>query len=81
MDLSFSAVKKMYAAGVSLRPLIMACLDRCREEDPAIWIHLLSNEEVESYLLALESRAEDNLPLYGIPFVIKDNIDLAGVPT
>ena len=30
---------------------------------------------------ALEARDPDSLPLYGVPFAIKDNIDLAGVPT
>ena len=30
---------------------------------------------------ALEQRGMGELPLYGIPFVIKDNIDLVGLPT
>jgi allophanate hydrolase len=34
-----------------------------------------------SYVQALEARSIDDLPLYGIPFVIKDNIDLVGMPT
>jgi allophanate hydrolase len=46
-----------------------------------IWVAQLSRDAVMQYALALEGRDPATLPLYGIPFVIKDNIDLAGVPT
>jgi len=46
-----------------------------------VWITRLSREQVIAYADALQSRSIDDLPLYGIPFAIKDNIDLAGVPT
>ncbi|MES3007676.1 MAG: allophanate hydrolase [Pseudomonadota bacterium] len=49
--------------------------------DYRIWIHLLSEEEQAPYLIALEGKSIADLPLYGIPFSIKDNIDLAGIPT
>ncbi|MFB1487802.1 MULTISPECIES: allophanate hydrolase [unclassified Thiocapsa] len=46
-----------------------------------IWIHVLSDAELALYLARLSEADPETLPLYGIPFAIKDNIDLAGVPT
>jgi len=46
-----------------------------------VWISLLSAERVLAYARALQSRSPDSLPLYGVPFAIKDNIDLEGVVT
>ncbi len=46
-----------------------------------VWITRLSRDAVMRYVEALRSRSIETSPLYGIPFVIKDNIDLSGVPT
>jgi allophanate hydrolase len=51
------------------------------EDHHRLWITRLSRDQVMSHVQALQSRSVDELPLYGIPFVVKDNIDLAGVPT
>jgi len=51
-------------------------------DDPLrIWITRLTLDQLLGYARALEGRDPASLPLYGIPFAIKDNIDLAGVPT
>lgn len=49
--------------------------------DNHIWIYTLSDEELEPYLKNLENCDVLSLPIYGIPFAIKDNIDLKDVPT
>jgi allophanate hydrolase len=52
-----------------------------RAPDGRAWITLLSRERVLEYAKALVGRDPASLPLYGVPFAIKDNIDLEGVPT
>ena len=46
-----------------------------------VWITRLSRDDVMARVAALDPAAIDSLPLYGVPFVIKDNIDLAGTAT
>ncbi|MCO6414300.1 MAG: allophanate hydrolase, partial [Thiogranum sp.] len=46
-----------------------------------VWITRLSRQQLQPYLDALDGHSPEDMPLYGIPFAIKDNIDLANVPT
>ncbi|MHC0066426.1 amidase family protein [Nostoc sp. UIC 10890] len=49
----------------------------------AVWIHLLPQAKAIAQAQSLAGRNFDNLPLYGIPFAVKDNIniDVAKIPT
>jgi len=58
---------------------VLARIDSAPERH--VWISRLSRERVMAYARALETRSPESLPLYGVPFAIKDNIDLAGVAT
>lgn len=73
-----------YAAGL-LRPrevveTVLARL-RTRGED-AVWISRVEPDGLRARADELERRTDrDVLPLYGVPFAVKDNIDVAGLPT
>jgi allophanate hydrolase len=82
MNLNIFALTEDYRSG-QLRPVDVIAevyrRIRARAERP-VWIHVIPEAETLERAAALGPFRED-LPLYGIPFAIKDNIDLAGVPT
>ena len=51
--------------------------------DDAVWIHLVDRAEVLAAARGLAARfpRTDLPPLYGLPFAVKDNVDVAGLPT
>ncbi len=50
-------------------------------DDPAIFISMKPEAQAIAEAEALEARGKQDLPLYGLPFVAKDNIDVAGMET
>ena len=82
-SLDLAALAAGYRNG-SLSPtgLVTGLLDRiARRGDDKVWIHLLPSDELLTIAKSLESAGLAGKPLYGVPFAIKDNIDLAGHPT
>lgn len=82
-SLNISELHKRYKQGLltpeSLLHDIKTRIEEYKEYN--IWIHLLDENDLQVYLSRLQGKAVDELALYGIPFAIKDNIDLVGVPT
>jgi allophanate hydrolase len=49
--------------------------------DPAVFISLRDEKQALAEAEALATKDASQLPLYGIPVAVKDNIDVAGLPT
>jgi allophanate hydrolase len=67
---------------IAVSDTISRTFRRLREaNDPAIFISVRDEIAVQDEARALAARDPATLPLYGIPIAIKDNIDVAGLPT
>jgi len=85
LSLDFHSLRARYAA-TSLTPtaLVEQFADAWQASVAKhVWIHLASKAELLAAARVLERRkaAGEALPLYGLPFAVKDNIDVAGMPT
>jgi allophanate hydrolase len=87
LSLDFASLRQAYAEGaaspISVARDISARI-RSRGAD-AVWIALVPEDALLEAAAALERRGEAEgvavMPLYGLPFAVKDNIDVAGLPT
>ena len=78
-------IEKLHAAyrdGLSAEDVVREAYRRIRAaDDPGIFISLLPLEAALERARALGRFDPEAMPLWGAPFAIKDNIDLAGLPT
>ena len=81
--LTLAGLQAIYKMGeASPVEVVGAVLDRIEASaDKAVWISLRPRDDLmrEAADLLAQGRSSDK-PLWGIPFVVKDNIDFAGLP-
>jgi allophanate hydrolase len=83
-SLSIDALRAAYADGLGVSAVIASVYERIeRERANPIWISLVSQEVALARARELErdTTGRAGMPLFGIPFAVKDNIDVAGMPT
>ena len=83
IDLTISGLLEGYREGrITPADVIeQICADLPQPQQQNVWITVLPREDLLRHARSLQDRDPRELPLYGVPFAIKDNIDLAGVPT
>ena len=85
LDLGVHALSARYRQGtLTCRATIEEVLARIAAAgDDKVWISRVPDADLLAAADALDARqgAIDSLPLFGIPFAVKDNIDVAGLPT
>jgi allophanate hydrolase len=83
LPLDRASLHSAYAAG-RLRPADVVALVHRRIlalDDPGIFLHLIPEDRARAAAEALPTFDPAKFPLWGLPVAVKDNIDVAGLPT
>jgi len=82
LPFDIARLREAYQMGETAENVVAECFRRIHvADDPGIFISLRDEADVVAEARALGPFDPDKKPLYGIPFAVKDNIDVAGLPT
>ncbi|KAI5461829.1 amidase signature domain-containing protein [Mariannaea sp. PMI_226] len=86
-DLRIESLQRSYRVGVSPITVIEALyrkIEAYKATDPAVWIELIPKDKALQAAQALVQQYPDRTKrpaLFGVPFSIKDSLDVVGLPT
>jgi allophanate hydrolase len=82
MQLDLASLASAYRSGQTVHDTVTHVLQQMdRSTTNPIWISRVDETRLRQRAEELAAMDPASLPLYGVPFAIKDNIDLAGLPT
>src|SRR3954468_16371372 len=85
MSLDIQALHKLYRENPDGLMQVMTDVYRRVEDypDPAVWISRVPWEKIKARVAELQaaSKASQEMALFGIPFAVKDNLDVEGMDT
>jgi allophanate hydrolase len=83
LDLGVHALRARYRLGsLTCRSVVEEVLARIAAAgDDKVWLSRVPDEALLEQADVLDRTGDRSLPLFGVPFAVKDNIDVAGLPT
>jgi len=82
LPFTVDSLHEAYDGGITPDAVLAEVYRRVRAvDDPGIFIHLADEAAVLDAARGLGDFDPEDRPLWGVPFAVKDNIDVAGLPT
>lgn len=81
-QMTISALKAAYKSGeLDLSSFLQQKRTEIFADEHNSWISVISEAQLSSLISEIENKSIDELPLFGVPFAIKDNVDFEMLPT